>query len=594
MSTPSAEHAEQEKARRRLSFATRPRLCTALLAGAHAVLTILAFPPIGLWWLAFLIPAPLIIIAMKTPTPRHSALVVWVVTIPMWLFEQRWLVDVTIVGYPLLALYLSLFAALFVWLGALSFGAGRGRRPQPSAARVLLAAPLTWTAVEMLRGAVLFHGYPWFLAAHPTIEFTALASVASILGAYGVGFLVAMVGAALALAATAQGLKKAAASLGVATVVIFAGALAGALATASIESVGSVRVAAIQTNVPQSNKIGWSIEQRLADFARFVELTREAAAASPAPDLIIWPETMFPGVALDEASLRAERAAQLRFSTSSGPVLSTYFADELAALQQSIGIPLLVGAIAYDDLSFGVDEQGNLDIESDARFNSAFVIAGGRALDSRYDKIHLTPFGEVMPYISWSERLENLLLSIGAAGMTFDLEAGERASRLTIPGAAGQRGALHVAAPICFEVTMPAVCRRLTFDGSRRRAGLLVNLTNDGWFGRFVGGRRQHLQVARWRSVELATPMVRAANTGVSAAIDARGRLIAAGPSGRQRTVDVDGVMPVSIDLPSDSPTIYARLGDILGWASLIGVVPLILLRAGGGAATTQETETTE
>jgi len=132
-----------------------------------------------------------------------------------------------------------------------------------------------------------------------------------------------------------------------------------------------------------------------------------------------------------------------------------------------------------------------------------------------------------------------------------------------------------IATPICFEATKPALCRWLV-----RQAGsaphILINLTNDGWFGAFDAARWQHMQISRWRAVELDTPVVRAANTGVSAAIDARGRVLKAGVDGMDRRTQVDGVLTTDI-LLDGSPTIYARSGDVLGWSSLVATGLLLI-----------------
>ena len=134
-----------------------------------------------------------------------------------------------------------------------------------------------------------------------------------------------------------------------------------------------------------------------------------------------------------------------------------------------------------------------------------------------------------------------------------------------------------MATPICFEATAADVCRMLVFGNGRRRADLLVNVTNDGWFGDFDPGRWQHLQLARWRCVELATPMVRAANTGVSCVIDARGRVLRKRVDGSFGTVRVEGVMTADVPLCSDLP-LTARIGDAPGWVIFAAGTALVLL----------------
>ncbi|TVQ30902.1 MAG: apolipoprotein N-acyltransferase [Phycisphaeraceae bacterium] len=578
----------------------------ALGAGLlHALLFGLAFPPFDFWPLAFIALTPLFWLALRTPRPALAALAVFLATIPMWLFHQRWLIDVTAPGYPLLAIYLALYPALFVWIGArlarmaaggpvvIAADAEEGAAPAAAPGSgaplarasgswwlVPLALPVIWTGLEMLRGAVVFHGYPWFLIAHPTIELGAWAALAAFIGTYGVSLLTAAVNAAIvAVALTALRREPGKAALsGVLSAVVALIALAlGSLAgfhrrDAAPETPIRVDITVLQTNLPQDNKLTWTEQERRIDFQRFEELTRDAANTEPPPHLIVWPETMFPGLALNKDAaqwLHQSRLASL-----------AYYNEYLKQTQQAIRVPLIVGAIARTNMELTLDDIGAYGLEQDAMHNSAFVIAGGAVQKARYDKIHLTPFGEHMPYISRFKWLEEKLLSIGAAGMAFNLDAGDNFDALQVPlhipdpEARPVPETLRVAAPICFEATMPALCRRLVFQDGARQADVIINLTNDGWFGRFSGGREQHLQAARWRCVELGTPMVRAANTGISCLIDGAGRVIARGPDDREEEVDVEGVMRVSVPIPGDgAATIYARIGDLFGWLCLLAAL---------------------
>ena len=296
------------------------------------------------------------------------------------------------------------------------------------------------------------------------------------------------------------------------------------------------------------------LPERVEDFESFLQLTRIGMERDPS--LVVWPETMFPGLALDAASLETLRSAGLAYADGT-PV--TAFADGLLAFQEAIGAPMLVGAHGYDNLRV-VEDDGGVRFEPDAEHNSAMLIEGGRAPVERYDKLHLTPFGEVMPYISWSAWLESKLLSVGAPGMAFNLSAGDEATVFEVDG-------FRFATPICFEATMPAVCRRLAYGGGfggKRRVDALIQLTNDGWFGRWPGGRETHLLLARCRAAELGVPVVRAANTGISAMIDARGLVNA------RHSALAHAVLHAEV-AGSDGPgTVYGRfMGDAAGWAAL-------------------------
>jgi apolipoprotein N-acyltransferase len=184
--------------------------------------------------------------------------------------------------------------------------------------------------------------------------------------------------------------------------------------------------------------------------------------------------------------------------------------------------------------------------------------------------MELTPFGEYMPVISRFPWLEKQLLSLAAEGMSFDLSAGTK--KVVFPIANGE-SEVRVVTPICFEITESTVCRGLVFDGDKRRADVMINLSNDGWFQGSDAAREQHLRIARWRCLELGTPMVRSANTGISAVIDANGRVVARGVEGDKVGCEVEGVMAADVPLPmradGGGATFYARTGNWAGWGSM-------------------------
>src|SRR5688572_20149831 len=251
----------------------------ALLAGlVHGLLVVLMFPPVGLWPLAIVAILPLALAAVwgcgERGRPWRAGLLAAAGVLPAWLFEQRWMVDVTAVGYPLLALCQALMTGAFVTVVMLV--CSRLRRWATPA----VVIPLAWVGLECFRAKLFFTGYPWYLAAHPLIEWPPLAAPAAWIGALGVSLLVAMItGAAVALARpTAPSRRLGLGMLAAVALICGAAALARLGPPASGEGAGRARVAVIQTNVPQSNKIGWSLAQRMADWERFADLTREAAA----------------------------------------------------------------------------------------------------------------------------------------------------------------------------------------------------------------------------------------------------------------------------------------------------------------------------
>ncbi len=548
-----------------------------------SALMTLAFAPFGLWGVALIAAAPLIV-AARLEGGRPRTLGVWagLGTAPFWAQSHLWLMteDVTWMGLVFLVAMLSAYPAVFVWIGA------RVHRRLGGVSWVW-AAVVVYSGLEALRALVVFDGYPWFLVGHPLIDAPGrvLSWPGAYVGALGVSALAAMTaGLGVDLALRRFGRAQ------IAGGVVLAGWIGlGPVLGHEAGDAGSMRVAVVQTNVAQDNKIGWTPSDQVRDFARFVELTRAAAEAEP--DLIVWPETMAPGRAIDPESLRTEQRAELVWEIELEGVglvelRTTELVEQLLALQRSLGVPMLIGAEGFDGLRFVERDDGRFVAEADATYNSAFIVTDGRAQEPWYSKVMLTPFGEVMPYISAWPWLEAKVTAVAARGMAFDLSTAPTIVRLDTRLRDGR--VEHLATPICFEATMPGVCRRLVFEDGRRQAGLMVNLTNDGWFGAQTRGRRAHLLSARWRCVELGTGMVRAANTGISCVIDARGRVVREGVDpvpgagvGATGGVDrVDGILIEDVMLASGR-TIFARIGDLAGWTLIVGLGLVMVLSVG-------------
>lgn len=551
-----------------------------------------SFPPLGLWPLVIL-PVWATIRAADPESkagepapPRPSPLWFALGTVPAFAWLTRWAFHSTLAGYPLLVLYLTGFAGLAVW--AMS----RVRRGLPRIP-AFVAVPVAWVGVEAFRGLLAFEGFPWFLAEHPLIDAVVgpicLAGPSGLAGVWLVGLLLA----ALALAAdrtlrARRPLPHAAVCVGV-LVVWAAAALIGA-PPVTYAQINRPVVAIIQTDVPQSTKNGWSFDDRWADWKDLREML--LAAGEPddegrRPDLIVLPETMFPGMVLQDDAADAERTNEVAWIFDPVPVeqggtgkrtaiRAETARNQLLEISRRLGdIPIFVGSTRFE--GFRIEREGDLmNYEHDDRFNSVFVVQRGAVSETTYDKQHLTPFGEVMPYISEWDWLERAMLGLGAGGMNFDLAAGDRPTVFDVdvepvgdPPPEWENQApdsVRLVAPICYEATVGAVCRDLVFDGGERRADAMLNLTNDGWFYNAPGGRELHLMMARWRCLELATPMVRAANTGISAVIDVYGQV------GAALEPHQPGVLIAAIPTPG-APTAYARVGDAVGWFCLAGAI---------------------
>jgi apolipoprotein N-acyltransferase len=548
-----------------------------MLGLVHALFFAIAFPPINMWWGVFIAPIPLFLVA-RDPRMRPFRAALWcgLGVSPAWLWLHFWIKDVSTLGLLPLVMLLSAFTMLYVWLAA---------RTVDRFGREDILLPLIYVGVEFFRASVFASGYPWYLIAHPLIEspMSVLAMPASIAGVPFVSFLLTTYSMLLYRAMRDRN-HKARKRAGWIAAGLFACWVLMGLLLIPPKNLGTpfLRFAVVQPDVPQDNRIDWTVRQRYRDWLTLRDITIAAHQdkTNPAPlDVIIWPEGFVPGWTLDPVSLDTERAENLAWrmttdNTDDVPNLivadrirATEIVDQLFLLQESIETPMLVGSVAYDNLRI-VDQGQGIEYLRDAMYNSAFIIRDGQVDPVWYDKLQLTPFGEVMPYISASQTLESMLLSFGAQGMEFALDPGTSPRNLSVPIHDDPGRSVSLATPICFEATVSSVCRSLVARDRQRQAHVMINITNDGWFGNSVGGRQAHLQLARWRSIELATPMIRSANTGISAVIDHRGHVIQdqITPLGSNPN---EGHLIGQVHL-ADGLTPFALLGDAFGWLAML------------------------
>lgn len=591
-----------------------------LLFGA---LTTLSLAPFDLWWLTVAAPMPLVVAGAfvggrPNASPWRAGVWVWLGALPAWLFIQRWTMSIAPAGYPVMAAYCALYAGLFVTLLALwRRAASAGRLP---IGHLGLVAPLLWTGLETLRGEWMLGGYAWYLTAHPLIELPVLAAPAAWLGTYFVSFLAVTCACglcAIVLERSRSGATRSRA-FAVALCLAWPAVTAVVATTRPVTPTRTWRVAVVQTNALSTDPGDGTMTPEVERFARMADDTLAAAKGGTTPGLIVWPESMFPGRALNAEAYAAEkrpiegtdqpRLYPVRTESGERSISLTLFYDELLRLQREAAVPMLVGSTSIDNLRFVIepDAQGKKWIKTryDRRYNSAYLVENGAVSPDRYDKMELTPFGEYIP-VAWRfPTLARWLTSFAVTGMSVDLTRGQTATVFPVPiaPAAGAAGApafgpaaappaperfVRVVTPICFEATVPAHARAMVFGEDRgtltRRADLMVNLTSDGWFGRYQGVRAQHMQIARWRTVELATPMLRAANTGISCLIDDRGVVVTAGPDGAASPELTAGVMTADVPLPLPghaATPLFARVGNLFGWsvAALAGLGSLIAL----------------
>ncbi|HXZ85515.1 MAG TPA: apolipoprotein N-acyltransferase [Myxococcota bacterium] len=425
-------------------------------------------------------------------------------------------------------------AAYCALCGALA--AGLAAALAPHAGRLaLLLLPAAWIWGERARALESVAGFPWAFLGYAAHADAPLRGLASLCGVYGLGFALALAGVLLAE-------RRFAAAAALALALHAAGwlALPGKLAPVAHPP---LRVAMVQGDVPEDLK--WDPALTAAHFDAQLELSR--AALERHPDLVTWSESGFPGVILagDQDRLFPGLAD-----------MEQRYREPLLALVRDSGVPLVVGAIGVT----AVPGQREAQIH-----NSIFVLSpdGGDDVVDRYDKTVLVPFGEYVPLRAVFGRLQ--AVASGLADLP-DLTPGPRPRLLQGLSRLGPEHAL--AGLICYEVVYPSLVRRVVRDGAR----VLLNLTNDAWYGR-SSAPHQFLAIAQLRSAEHGLPMLRDANTGVSALIDASGAVLEETPIFERRLLVVDATPA------RPGATLYTRLGD---WPLWFGAA---LLAAVGGRA---------
>ena len=296
------------------------------------------------------------------------------------------------------------------------------------------------------------------------------------------------------------------------------------LARNETKFVADVRLRIMQPNLQQDEKFNYSAKQRVMNH--YLQLSDRASGPQSTgvrdATHLIWPESAF-------------------------PFLLTREPDALAQIAELLppGTVLITGAVRAPELSPGAKLTRAL--------NSVYVIDHDGSILSVYDKVHLVPFGEYLPFQETLEKLGLMQLTKVPGGFI----PGDRRRAMTVPKAPR---------------FLPLICYEIVFPGdavpSGERPGWLLNLTNDGWFGNSTGPY-QHLQQSRVRAIEQGLPLVRAANTGVSAVVDPLGRIVRSLPLGTEGILDAP--LPREI-----GPTLYVRIGD--GLAALFWVVAAIIV----------------
>ena len=545
-------------------------LCGLPLVATAAMLTVIQ-PPISwasLAWVAFV---PFIIACSPDTKPRRLILVSYVISLFYWLGNLYWIVPVTIAGWIAFCLYTAvLWPILAMFL----------RYCRAKKVPLFLASAILIVAIERLQGFFLGRFF-WRFLAHSQYQNITIIQIADIFGTAGLTFLIAMVNGMLAeliIAARQKSLFKIAPLLKTALVclAVAAAILYGRWRISQEEQYvePGPYIASLQSNVPQSVKRSFESGQDL--FNGLMENSK--AAIKNQPDLIVWPETMVQGY-LNPNVLRVLKLTD--------PLnLSIVFDQKLREHAEDNAF-ILVGALG-----------GQLAFEGDSiaylakRYNSAFLYKkDGEKAPQNYSKIHLVPFGEVLPLRRSMSWFYELLMKIKFIPYNFDysLDAGTEYTvfEMTDPNKIQD---YKFSVMICYEGTVPAIARRFALDKQgTKKIDWLVNISNDGWFVRFKDGKvipsaelPQHAATCAFRAVENRLPIVRSVNTGISCFIDSAGRIkdgFAAGtlPSDAMSRTGMSGWILDRISIDKRT-TFFSKYGEWLGFCcELCLILPIII-----------------
>lgn len=448
----------------------------------------------------------------------------------LWWLGSAFLVEADKFAWaiPLGVVALPAFLAVFPALG---FGLARLAWPAGAVRILMLAAALT--ASEWLRGHVLT-GFPWNVYGMMLAGPLWLSQFASVVGLYGMTLLAIAIGAAPAALGTAEGGRRRWRAPVLALLALSALAAFGAwrVPAGPAPLVAGVKLRLMQPNLAQDAK--FSARNGEAILNQYLALSDRATGPTTlgVQDVthLIWPESAFPFLLGRTPAALSRIGALLPSNTT-----------------------LITGAARAGE---GLPGESRPPI-----FNSVQVVNDEGVIVSSYDKVHLVPFGEYLPPV-----LDRLIRSLGLSefvSVPGGFAAGSRRAAMSI------RGLPPVAPLICYEIVFPAAA----MPEQGPRPGLMLNLTNDGWFGQTTGPY-QHLAQARLRAIEEGLPLVRVANTGISAVVDGHGRIIASLPLGTEGVLDSG--------LPRSLPvTIYAQFGDLILCGLILAFLGVIRIRRG-------------
>jgi apolipoprotein N-acyltransferase len=510
-----------------------------LLVGLSSILQVLIFPLPGLSLLSWIAFAPLIVALLRArpagvlqidgssnlqaATPGQAFLLAYVSGILWYAGTCYWIYDtmhqygglsapLAVLALFLFCLYLGLYHGLFGLLLSLSVGPGRDNRI------ALATAPLLWVAVELAR--TLVTGFPWNLLGTTQVDNISLSRITTWTGVYGISFEIMLVNVAVAAAFLVPQKKRnplLIASL-TAAAVLQAGSLVDAPALSTNRS-----ALLVQENLPVD--ANWTRDTFESTLRELTDLSVKAAGESSSVsahqltqgkvDLIVWPESPAP------------------FFTS-----DPLFRDPVSQMARETHSWVVTGAIGNSPAS----QNGKSASEV---FNSAALISPTGEWTTHYDKVHLVPFGEYLPFPRLFAFAGGLTKEVG------EFKAGTSRAPL-------RAGSTPLGVFICYESVFPGEVRQFADQGAQ----VLVNLSNDGWYGD-SGAYAQHLNQTRMRAIENDRWLLSATNTGVTASIDPYGRIV-------ERLVRKERSALVAPYALTSVTTFYTRHGDWFAWLCAI------------------------
>ena len=493
-----------------------------ILSALSGLSLILIFPQFNLEFIAWFALIPLLF-AIQNQSLITAALRSFFAGMVFYFFSLNWITN-TLINFgnipvslsflilALLAAYLSFYISLF---SVLTIKWSRGKPIY-----FFLLAPLVWTSLEYIRSTHMTFGFSWLGLGYSQFQTLGVIQPAEITGVYGVSALIVLVNAALHFflntwifnISAQSSWKRSCRVIGVTTLIIGVwigwGNWALNLTKFKIETSPKIRIALAQGNIKQHLK--WNKLYQQPTMEIYKELTLQAAKQKP--ELIVWPEAATP------------------FYYDIDPLGTKYVKD----LATNSGLPILFGS-PYKKKVAG----------KELFYNRAFLISNqGETIDV-YDKMHLVPFGEFVPFRQALFFIEKMVEIIGDFGL------GKRATVFTLNN-------YQLGVSICYEIIFPDLVRQPVKNG----AEYLVNITNDAWFGKSAASY-QHFSMAALRAVENRTPIVRAANTGVSGFVDATGQI--------RNTTDLfkRELIVNEITPNSGQRTFYSKFGDIFSYLCL-------------------------